>query len=68
MENEAEIREILAEQNGRLASIELNISALGASVNSVVDTVNNFLTSAHQMMSGGGLSALMGALGKRNDG
>lgn len=52
----------------RLAAIEANIGALGASVNSVVDTVNNFLASAHQMMSGGGLSALMSALGKRNDG
>lgn len=68
MEDEAKIREILSEHTGRLTAIEANIGALGVSVNSVVETVNNFLTSAHQMMTGGGLSALMGALGKRNDG
>jgi hypothetical protein len=50
----------------RLDRIEKNIGALGVSVNSVVDTVNSFMTSAQAMLSSGALGKLGAMFGNRN--
>lgn len=51
----------------RLDRIEKNIGGLGVSVNSVVDTVNQFLTSAQTMLSSGALGKLGAMFGSRGD-
>lgn len=68
MDNEAEIREILAIMNGRLDKIEQNVGGLGTSVNSVVDTVNGFMENVKAFMESGALGKVTAMLGMRNDG
>lgn len=56
----------LQDLHNRLDRIETNIGGLGVSVNSVVDTVNQFLASAQTMLSSGALGKLGAMFGSRN--
>lgn len=68
MDNETEIREILAIMNGRLDKIEQNVGGLGTAVNSVVDSVNHFMENVKAFMESGALGKVTAMLGMRNDG
>lgn len=56
---------VLTDIQDRLDRIEKNIGGLGISVNSVVDTVNQFLSSAQTFMSSGALGKLGSMFGSR---